>query len=120
MRAFTVTAKTTSATLTAAEVLGGMITANQGGGATAAYQFPAGAALIAALPASFTTGDSFDFFATNISTNAAEIVTFTTNTDLTLVGNVTLAANNSTTTVSWAQFRVLKTGAATFSIYRVG
>lgn len=115
-----VAAKTTSTTLTAAEIVGGMITANQGGAGTATYTFPTGTDLAAALPASFTTGDTIDFYATNISTNGAEDVTFAGNTDTTLVGNAFMAANAATTDVAWAHFKFRMTGAHAFSVYRVG
>ena len=72
---FSVTALTTSATLTGTQMIAGMYTANQGGGAGATYTTPTGAELAALLPSGFTTGDSFDFWITNISTNASEDAT---------------------------------------------
>lgn len=113
-------AKTTAATLTGAEVAGRLITANQGGAAAANYQFPTGTDLLAALPAGLASGDAFYFHAVNISTNASEDITFTTNTDLTLVGNMVMASNAAVADQAWATFLIRYTGGVTFSIYRVG
>lgn len=115
-----VTAMTTSATITTTGILGGIITANQGGGAGATYTMPTGAVLAAALPSDFTTADSIDFTIVNVSTNASEIVTVATAASgTTMFGNLTVAANNSTTTISSATFRILCTGASTYGIYRI-
>ena len=113
-------ALTTTTAITAAQVVGGLITANQGGAGAATYTFPTGTQLAAALPAAFTTGDSFYFHAVNISTNAAEDVTFAGDTGTTMVGNVTMAANSGVTELSWATFLIRMTGANAFSLYRVG
>lgn len=113
-------AKTTTTTLTAAEILGGLLTANQGAAGAASYTAPLGTDLAAALPTDFATGDSFDFTIVNISTNAAEIVTVVGNTGTTAVGNMTIAANGATTSQAWGTFRVRQTGSGTFSFYRIG
>lgn len=115
----TVTAKTTTTTLTAAEVVGGLITANQGGGAGATYTLPAGALLQAALPAGFAVGDSFLFSVCNISTNASEDATIQGGAGTTLVGNGVVASNAAATDESGATFRVVKTGNEAFSFYRI-
>lgn len=111
-------AKTTSATLTAAEVLTGIITLNQGGGATTAQQLPLATAMDAALPDS-VAGDSFDFSVINISTNAAEDGSVTTNTGWTLVGNMDVASNAAAGDKSAGRFRARKTGAGAWSLYRL-
>ncbi len=115
----TPTAKTTDATLTAAEVLSGLITANEGGAATATYTFPLGTDLDAALPTDFTTGDSFMLRAVNISTVAAEIATFVGNTGTTLKGSGAMLANDAAANKSSAAFLIRKTGSGTFDIFRV-
>ena len=115
------TALTTSATLTAAQILGGLLTANQGGGATAAYQLPLGTDLEAALPAAnIAVNDSFEFSLINISTVAAEDVSITTNTDWTLVGNMDIQSNDAATSKSVGRFRVRRTAAHVFTLYRIG
>lgn len=112
------TAKTVSATLTAAEVLAGIITVNQGAGAASALQLPTAAAMDTALTG-FSAGDSFDISLINISTVAAEDASLTTNTGWTLVGNMDVASNAAATDKSAGRFRLRKTGAAAWTIYRL-
>jgi hypothetical protein len=113
-------AKTTSTTLTAAELLGKIITGNQGAAGSAAYTLPLATSLDAAMPPGFAVGDSFDFNLVNISTVAAETNVMTTNTGWTLVGNMTVSANNAVTTQSQGTFRARKTGVAAWTLYRIG
>lgn len=113
-----VAAKTTTTTLTAAEVVGGMITANQGAGAGASYTLPSGTNMDTALP-NFETGDSVDFTITNISTNAAEDVTVLGGSGTTLLGSGAVASNAAATDKSAGTFRFVKTGTATYNVYRV-
>ena len=113
-------AKSTSTTLTAAEVLTGIITSNQGAGAACAYQLPTAADFDTALPDA-AAGDAYDFTVLNISTNVLEICTITTNTGWTLVGNVTIGANDATTSHGSAcRFRARKTGSAAWTLYKLG
>lgn len=114
-------AKTTSVTLTAAEIMAGLITGNQGGGAAATYTLPLATdletALLAAHPG-LANEDSFDFTIINISTVAAEIITLATNTGWTLVGDLTIApliAGDQ----SCGTFRVRRTAADTYTAYRL-
>lgn len=111
-------AKTVSATLTAAEVLTGIITVNQGGAGASAQQLPAGADLDTALPDA-AAGDAFDFSVINISATAAESASLTTNTGLTLVGDMDVSANSAATTKSAGRFRARKTGTALWTVYRL-
>lgn len=113
------TAKTTNATLTAAELLTGIITINQGAGGTSAQQLPTGTDITAALPSDFTTGDSFDVSFINISVVDAEDATVTTNTDLTLVGSMDFPAHSAITVPSSGILRFRKTGGTTFTVYRI-
>lgn len=117
---YSATAMTTSATITTAAILGGMITANQGAAGAATYTMPTGTALQSALPAAATTGDSVDFTIVNISAVDAEDVTVAGDTGTTMKGNVTVEANSATTKVAWGVFRAIKTGNNTFDVYRVG
>lgn len=114
------TAKTVSATLTAAELLAGIVTINQGAGATSAQQLPTGTDIQAALPADFATGDSFDISFMNISTVDAEDASVTTNTDLTLVGSMDFPAHSGITLCSQGILRFRKTANHAFSVYRIG
>jgi hypothetical protein len=114
----TQTAKTVSATLTAAEILAGIITVNQGGGSASALQLPLATAMDTALPDS-AAGDAFDFSVINISTTAAESASLTTNTGWTLVGDLDFAANSAATTKSAGRLRARKTGTGTWTLYRL-
>lgn len=117
----TPTAKTTSATLTAAEVLVGLITVNQGGGASSAQQLPTVTNLEAALTGE-ATDDAFDFNVINTSTVDAEDASITTNTGWTLVGSMNIPAFSTSSNASLnssAHFRARKTGAGAWTLYRV-
>lgn len=114
---------TTSATLTAAQVLTGLLLANQGGGAAATYTMPTGTLLAAELAKTcpgMKVGDCFEVTFVNISTAAAEDVTIQGGTDTTAVGNMTIASNAAVADQAWGTFRFRKTGGTTFSFYRVG
>jgi hypothetical protein len=115
----TVAAKTVTATLTAAEVVGGLITANQGAAGAATYTLPTGTNLQAALGSSFGVGASILFSVTNVSTVAAEDVTIQGNTGTTLLGSGFVASNAATTDKSSGTFRIIKSGTNTFNVYRI-
>jgi hypothetical protein len=79
-------------TFTAAQVLGGLILRDPAGGARADL-LPTAAAL-QALIQGVGVGASFEFTIRNTA-DAAETITVTTNTGLTLSGTMTIAQNNS-------------------------
>lgn len=112
-------AKTTSTTLTAAELLGGIITGNQGAAGAATYTLPLGTDLEAALPTDVAVNDSFDFSLINISTVAAEDITVATNTGWTLVGALVVESKDNDRANSSGMFRVRRTAASTFTLYRL-
>lgn len=117
-------AKTVATTLTAAELLAGLLTANQGGAAAANYQLPTAANMEAGWAAQkpeLKADDSFDFTLINISAVAAEDITITTGgAGWTLVGNMVVESNEATAQKGPnGTFRVRRTGAATFTIYRI-
>lgn len=111
------TAKTTSSTLTAAQVLTGIITVTQGSGANSAQQMPTGTDLQAALPVDFAVGDSFDFSIINLG-GASETATLTVNTDVTIVGRAIVDVAAATASGS-GRFRVRKTADHVFVVYRL-
>lgn len=113
-------AKTTTTTLTAAELIGGLLTANQGAAGAATYTLPTGTLLQAALPADWAVGDAFTWSVVNISTNANEDVTIAPGTDHTVVGNMTVAANSGVTEQAWGTFLTRKSANNTFVTYRIG
>lgn len=115
-----VAAKTTSSTLSASNLLAGIITVNQGAGATSAQQLPLASAMDTALP-QFAANDSFEFSVINTSTVDAEDASVTTNTGWTLFGNMDIPAYSAAGSLnSSALFRVVKNGTADWSIYRIG
>jgi len=98
-------------TLTAAQILTGLVIRDPAGGARADL-FPTAANIIAAMQ-NPEVGDYFEVVLKN-SADANETITATTNTGLTLVGTMTIAQNNS------KRFRVEVTAATTVSIYSLG
>lgn len=111
-------AKTVSGVLAAADLIGGIITVNQGAGGASAQQLPLATALDTALPQAIVNS-SFDFSVTNISTVAAEDATITTNTGWTLVGGMDIASNAAATDKSAGRFRARKTAAGAWTLYRL-
>lgn len=98
-------------TYTADQILQGLILRNTNG-AGRADLFPTAAAMIAALNKP-SIGASFMFTIRNTA-GAAETITLTTNTGITLSGTMTIAQNNSKT------FMVVVTGAAAITVYSIG
>lgn len=118
-------AMTTSATVTSAAILAGLITGNQGAGAAATYTLPTGAVFGPIADALYSGGWPVDFAiefsVVNISAVAAEIITVAGATGMTAVGNMVIAPNVAApATPPVAQFRLRKTAANTYSFYRVG
>jgi len=112
-------AKTVSATLTAAEVLSGIITVNQGAAGASAQQLPLATAMDTAFPDA-AAGDSFDFSVINISTVDAEDASVTTNTGWTLVGSMDVPAYSAAGSLnSSGRFRARKTGTGAWTLYRL-
>lgn len=101
------TSKGAAATLTGAELVVGML---QYTGGAANVQLPTGTNIQAAISSLADTNNYFDWCVVN---TGAGTCTITTNTNLTLVGTMTIP------TLTSAQFRIRKTGAATFTIYRI-
>jgi hypothetical protein len=97
-----------SMAFTPAALLSGIVTATPTAGRN--IQLPTGAALDAA--SEFAIGDSFDF---SVVTLAAFALTITVNTNVTIVGAPATAA----TAGAAARFRVRKTAADTFVVYRI-
>ena len=81
----TVTAKTTAATLTCAELLTGILTGTHTVGATAAYTLPTGTLMTAGTPCGDT--DGFYWHLINLSAAEADSITVTAGADHTIVGS---------------------------------
>ena len=103
---------TATATLTAAQIVGGMLVANPSTSA-ATYTLPTGAA-IDEVVTSAKVGSTFDLNLVNIGTSSGA-VTLATATGLTDGGNAFVA----TAITSSAMFRFRKTGDGTWTVYKV-
>lgn len=118
------TTKTTAVTLTAAELLTGIIKGTPAG-AGVAYTLPLATDLETALIALYpglAVDDAFEFSVVNIDTTATNTIVVTTNTGWTLVGNMILGGNSATANNSGSigVFRARRTAANTYTLYRVG
>jgi hypothetical protein len=100
---------TNTATLTATQIASGFIIGTPT--ATASYTLPLASALDTEL-VNAATGYNFEIV---VFTTAAFAITLLTNTGWTLVGSMATGA----TANSFARFRAVKTGTATYSLYRI-
>lgn len=104
---------TATATLTVAQITGGILLGSPGSSA-AAYTLPTVASLEAVVSAA-KVNSSFDFSVSNIDGSGSGVITMTAGTGWTLVGLATVAATAGTT----GQFRARKTGDGTWTLYRL-
>ncbi len=117
----TPTAKTTAVTLTAAELLTGIITGTHTAGATQAYTLPTGTLMDAAT--SFDTNEYFDWTLINLSAAAADTITVTAGAGHTVEGTMICQSAHSSTGLvhgNALRLRTRKTAANTFVTYRLG
>lgn len=101
-----------TATLTAAQILGGMLVANPSTSA-ATYTLPTAAQIDTALP-NATVGSTFDLNLVNIGTSSGA-VTLATATGLTDGGNAFVAV----AVTSSAAFRFRKTAEGAYTVYKI-
>lgn len=112
--------QTTTATLTAANLLTGIITGTHSAGSTATYTLPTGTLLEAAVPY-LQIGEAFEWTLINLSAAAVDTITLAAGTDHTIVGTAVVPSAHSTTgglygnAVTWI---TRKTAANTFVTYR--
>lgn len=125
------TAKTTTATLTAAELLSKFLTGQHTAGATQTYTLPTGALLEAAIQALpelkkvFRSGMAFEWELINISAAALDTITMAAAaTGHTIVGAALVPSNHVTTGglngTSTSKWRTRRTASETFVTYRAG
>jgi hypothetical protein len=113
-------AKTVTGTLTAANLLVGIITVNQGAGEISTQTLPTGTQMEAALPATFGVDSYFDFSIINTSTVDAEDAALASpGASFTIVGSADIPAHSGITIPSSARYRVRKTATNTFVAYRI-
>ncbi len=105
---------TTAQTLTAAQVLNGLILANSGITANVAYTLPTVADLEATLVNSDKVGTSFTFRVVNLGTSSGT-ATITTNTGWTITGSLTMVIPVTTGAMLVAR----KSAAGAWTLYRV-
>jgi hypothetical protein len=105
---------TTAATLTAAQVLNGLILANSGITASVNYTLPTVANLELTLSNSDKVGTSFTFRLVNLGTSSGTAV-IVTNTGWTITGSLTMTIPITT----GAQFVARKSAAGAWTLYRV-
>lgn len=106
----TVSAETATATITAAEVLGGLIDGTPTGAAT--YTLPTGTLMAAALNQA-GIGNAIEFTVKN-SAGGAHTITVAGGTGGTDKGTMTIAQNNT------KRFLLIMTAAATYDVYSLG
>lgn len=104
---------TATATLTVAQVTSGILLGSPSTTA-ASYTLPTVADLEASL-GNAKVGSSFDLSVVNVDGSSSGVITLVTNTGWTLVGLMTVVATAGTAQT----FRARKTGATTWSLYRV-
>lgn len=104
---------TATATLTVAQVTSGILLGSPSTSA-ASYTLPTVADLEASL-GNAKVGSSFDLSVVNVDGSSSGVITLVTNTGWTLVGLMTVVATAGTAQL----FRARKTGATTWSLYRV-
>lgn len=107
------TTATVTATLTVAQATSGILLGSPGTSA-ASYTLPTVADLEATL-GNAKVGSSFDLSVVNVDGSSSGVITLVTNTGWTLVGLMTVVATAGTAQT----FRARKTGASTWSLYRV-
>lgn len=104
---------TSSATLTVAQLLTGIVLGSPGSSA-AAYTLPTGTLMDATLT-NAKVDSSFVFSVTNVDGSGSGVITMTAGTGWTLVGLATVAATAGTT----GRFCARRTAAATWTLYRL-
>jgi len=108
---------TATATLTAAQITGGLLVATAGTGAVS-YTMPTAAAIDAVF-VNAKVNSTFELKVVNLGTSSG-IVTMVVNTGITAVGNLLIAITGSAAGVSGAgQFLFRKTDTAAYTVYRI-
>lgn len=108
---------TTTATLTAAQVTGGLLVGTAGTGAVS-YTMPTAAAIDAVFT-NAKVNSTFDLKVVNLGTSSG-IITMVVGTGITAVGNLLIAITGSAAGVGGAaQFLFRKTGDAAYTVYRI-
>ena len=110
---------TTTATLTAAQMLGEVLTVDQGSSSTTTQTTLTGTQLTAAFDNRVNVGDSFDLFIINIDVSAGTNLVLAMGTGITLIGNNDVEEGDAVTNSSSAHFRFRNTATNTWDCYRL-
>lgn len=102
-------------TLTAAQILGGMLLIDPNG--SQAYTLPTAALLVAACSEGLSVGNGFEFTITNTA-DAGETITVTAGTGCTTSGTMTIAQSNTKRFL--VVFTNITAGSEAFTIYSLG
>ena len=105
---------TVTATLTPAQVTSGILLGSPGTSA-ASYTLPTVADLEASALSSAKVGSTFDLSVINVDGSSSGVITLVAGTGWTLVGLATVVATAGTAQT----FRARKTGATTWTLYRI-
>jgi len=109
---------TTTATLTAAQITGGILVGTAGTGAVT-YTMPTATAIDAVFT-NAKVNSTFELTVINLGTSSG-VITMAVGTGITAVGNLLVAITGSAAGVGGAaQFLFRKTDTATYTVYRVG
>ena len=107
----------TAPTLTAAQMLSGIITGAPTTGRS--WTLPTGTEMDAGVSAAMAADDAFELNIINLSSGADDIITLVAGSGFTIVGKLTLEAADALTNDMRGRFIVRKTAANTFVLYRV-
>ena len=105
---------TVTATLTAAQILNGILLGSPGASA-ASYTLPTVTDLETALPSAAKPGVSFDFSVMNVDGSSSGVITLVAGTGWTIVGLATVVATAGTAQL----FRARKTDVGAWTLYRI-
>ena len=113
---------TTTAVITVDQLLNGIIIGTHAAGGTQFYTLPTGADLDAGLTSYMINNASFDFSVINLSPTDGDSITIVANVGITGVGNNVINANEWEVAYyrNTGIFRVRRTAADTFVVYRIG
>ena len=107
----------TAPTLTAAQMLSGIIVATPTVART--WTLPTGTQMDAGVSAGMAADDAFELNVINLGAGADDIITIGAGAAFTIVGKATIQPADTATQVPAARFIIRKTAANTFVLYRV-
>lgn len=110
---------TATASMTDAQMLGGVLEVNNGGSGATTLTTRTGTQIDSAFSGRLRVDDAFDLYVINVSTSANDALIIAVGTDVTLVGNNDIEEEDAIANSSSGLFRFRKTAANTFTMYRL-